>query len=103
MVSDPDLNHARECLEKTEFVVVQDLFLTETAQLAHVVLPGASFAEKDGTFTNTERRVQRVRKALSPVAVPARTGRSSAIWPEKWVQPALISHLPKRSWRKSTG
>jgi formate dehydrogenase alpha subunit len=67
MVSDPDLNHARECLEKAEFVVVQDLFLTETAQLAHVVLPGASFAEKDGTFTNTERRVQRVRKAIEPV------------------------------------
>jgi formate dehydrogenase major subunit len=66
MVSDPDLNHARECLEKAEFVVVQDLFLTETAQLAHVVLPGASFAEKDGTFTNTERRVQRVRKAIEP-------------------------------------
>ena len=67
MVSDPDLNHVRECLEKTEFLVVQDLFLTETAQLAHVVLPGASFAEKDGTFTNTERRVQRVRKAIEPV------------------------------------
>jgi formate dehydrogenase alpha subunit len=67
MLSDPDLNHARECFEKAEFVVVQDLFLTETAQLAHVVLPGASFAEKEGTFTNTERRVQRVRKAIEPV------------------------------------
>ena len=47
--------------------MVQDIFLTETAQLADVVLPGASFAEKDGTFTNTERRVQRVRKAIAPV------------------------------------
>jgi formate dehydrogenase alpha subunit len=67
MVSDPDLNHVRHCLEQTEFLVVQDIFLTETAQLAHVVLPGASFAEKDGTFTNTERRVQRVRQAIKPV------------------------------------
>jgi predicted molibdopterin-dependent oxidoreductase YjgC len=67
MVSDPDLNHVRHCLEQTEFLVVQDIFLTETAQLAHVVLPGASFAEKDGTFSNTERRVQRVRQAIKPV------------------------------------
>ncbi len=67
MVSDPDLNHVRHCLEQTEFLVVQDIFMTETAQLAHVVLPGASFAEKDGTFTNTERRVQRVRQAIKPV------------------------------------
>ena len=54
--------------------MVQDIFLTETAQLAHVVLPAASFAEKDGTFTNTERRVQRVRKAIPPV------GQSKADW-----------------------
>jgi len=67
MVSDPDLNHVRHCLEQTEFLVVQDIFLTETAQMAHVVLPGVSFAEKDGTFTNTERRVQRVRQAIKPV------------------------------------
>ena len=64
MLSDPDLNHVKEALENTEFLVVQDIFLTETAQLADVVLPAASFAEKDGTFTNTERRVQRVRKAV---------------------------------------
>lgn len=67
MMSDADINHARHCLEKAEFLVVQDIFLTETAQLAHVVLPGVTFAEKDGTFTNTERRVQRVRKAIEPV------------------------------------
>jgi predicted molibdopterin-dependent oxidoreductase YjgC len=59
------LKHARKSLEKLEFLVVQDIFMTETAQLAHVVLPSASFAEKDGTFTNTERKVQRVRKAVS--------------------------------------
>ncbi len=67
MISDPDLNHVRHCLEQTEFLVVQDIFLTETAQMAHVVLPGTTFAEKDGTFTNTERRVQRVRKAIEPI------------------------------------
>ncbi len=67
MVADPDINHARHCLEKAEFLVVQDIFLSETAQLAHVVLPGASFAEKEGTFTATDRRVQRVRQAIKPV------------------------------------
>ncbi len=55
----------RACLQKLEFLVVQDVFLTETAQLADVVLPAAVSAEKDGTFTNSERRVQRVRAAVS--------------------------------------
>ena len=64
MISDPDVNHVEQALEKIDFLVVQDIFLTDTAQLADVVLPAAAFAEKDGTFTNTERRVQRVRKAL---------------------------------------
>ncbi len=67
MMSDPDLNHVEDALEKLEFLVVQDIFLTETAQYADVVLPGATFAEKDGTFSNTERRVQRIRKAIDPV------------------------------------
>ncbi len=66
MLSDPDLSHVEEALKRTEFLVVQDIFLNETAQLADVVLPAASFAEKGGTFTNTERRVQRVRKAVDP-------------------------------------
>ncbi len=66
MISDPDLNHAEACLKNLEFLVVQDIFLTETAKLAHVVLPTASFAEKDGTFTNTERKVERVRRAVDP-------------------------------------
>lgn len=66
VISDPDSNHVRECLGKTEFLVVQDIFLSDTAQYAHVVLPSASFAEKDGTFTNTERRIERIRKALEP-------------------------------------
>ena len=67
VLSDADSNHVRKVLQALEFFVVQDIFLSETAQLADVVLPGVSFAEKDGTFTNTERRVQRVRKALEPV------------------------------------
>ncbi|MGB2936678.1 MAG: formate dehydrogenase subunit alpha [Phycisphaerae bacterium] len=66
MLSDPDVNHVEEALKALDFLVVQDIFLSETAQLADVVLPAAGFAEKDGTFTNTERRVQRVRKALDP-------------------------------------
>jgi formate dehydrogenase (NADP+) alpha subunit len=66
MLSDPDLNHVKKGLEALDFLVVQDIFLTETAELAHVVLPATSFAETDGTFTNTERRVQRVRKAVAP-------------------------------------
>jgi formate dehydrogenase alpha subunit len=67
VLSDPDAKHIEEALKKLDFLVVQDIFLTETAQFADVVLPGASFAEKDGTFTNTERRVQLVRKALEPI------------------------------------
>ena len=65
-LSDPDICHVREALESVEFLVVQDIFLSETAQYAHVVLPGAAFAEKIGTFTNTERRVQLVRRVLPP-------------------------------------
>lgn len=67
VLSEPDSRHVREALDRAEFVVAQDIFLTETAELADVVLPAASFAEKDGTFTNTERRVQRIRKAVEPV------------------------------------
>jgi len=66
LVSDPDLNHARKCLESLDFLVVQDIFLNETAMLADVVLPASCFAEKDGTFSNSERRVQLVRKAVFP-------------------------------------
>jgi formate dehydrogenase alpha subunit len=66
MLSDPNLNHAKKSLENLDFLVVQDIFMTETAQMADVVLPTASFAEKEGTFVNTERKVQRVRKAIDP-------------------------------------
>jgi len=66
VLSDADINHVRKALENLDFLVVQDIFLTETAELADVVLPAAAFAEKEGTFTNTERRVSRVRKAIEP-------------------------------------
>ncbi len=66
--TDPDSNAVREALEKLDFLCVLELFLTETARFADVVLPGASFFEKDGTFTNGERRVQRVRAVVPPVA-----------------------------------
>ena len=66
-LSEPCVRKCQGALEELEFLVVQDLYLTETAKLAHVVLPACSFAEKDGTYTNTERRVQRVRAALEPL------------------------------------
>jgi formate dehydrogenase major subunit len=66
LVTDPDLHHVGEALKRLDFLVIQDIFFTETAALADVILPGAAFAEKDGTFTNTERRVQMVRKAVEP-------------------------------------
>lgn len=71
VLTDPNANHIKSGLDNLEFLVVHELFLTETAEYADVVLPAASFAETDGTFTNTERRVQRVRKAID--ALPGRT------------------------------
>jgi formate dehydrogenase alpha subunit len=67
VLSDPNAGHVQKALKKLDFLIVQDIFLTETACLADVVLPATTFAEKDGTFTNTERRVQLVRKAVAPV------------------------------------
>jgi len=67
VLSEPEAKHAIEALQRLELLIVQDCFLTETAQLAHIILPSTTYAEKDGTFTNTERRVQRVRKAIEPV------------------------------------
>ncbi len=68
VLTDPNSNHIRSGLDRLEFLVVQELFLTETAAYADVILPAASFAETNGTFTSTERRVQRVRKAIEPLA-----------------------------------
>lgn len=64
ILSEADSNHVKKALDRLDFFVVQDIFMTETARYADVILPASSFAEKDGTFTNTERRVQRVRKAI---------------------------------------
>ncbi len=74
LLSEPFLAHAEEAIERLKFLVVQEIFMTETAALANVVLPSTSFAEKEGTFTNSERRVQRVRQAIAPV------GHSRADW-----------------------
>lgn len=74
ILSEPNVSHLEEGMNKVEFVVVQDIFLTETARFADVVLPGACFAEKDGVFTNSERRVQRVRKGVEP------PGRARSDW-----------------------
>jgi predicted molibdopterin-dependent oxidoreductase YjgC len=66
IISDPDVSHAEDWFRGLEFLAVQDLFLTETARYADVVLPGAAFAEKVGTYVNTERRIQRTYKAIDP-------------------------------------
>lgn len=67
VMSDPDSNHVKHAIECTEFFMAIDIFPTPTTALAHLLLPGASFAEVDGTFSNSERRVQRVRKAIEPI------------------------------------
>ncbi|MCP4427503.1 MAG: formate dehydrogenase subunit alpha [Chloroflexi bacterium] len=67
MMSEPNQNHTRAAIEALEFLVVQDIFINETGAMADVILPAVSFAEKDGTFTNSDRRVQRVRQAVPPV------------------------------------
>jgi formate dehydrogenase alpha subunit len=84
LLSNPDLKRLEKAFARLECLIVQDIFLTETALLAHIVLPSASFAEKDGTFTNTERRVQRVRRAIAPV------GESRADW---WITAELGRRL----------
>ncbi len=66
-MTDPDVNHARHCLEAGEFVVLQEIFPSETSAMADILLPGVSWAEKAGTFTNTERRIQLIRRAVDPV------------------------------------
>jgi formate dehydrogenase major subunit len=81
--SDPNTNHVTAALEALDFLVVQDLFLNETAAYAHVFLPGTSFLEKDGTFTNAERRINRVRPAMAP-----RTG-----WHEWQVAAAIATAM----------
>ena len=87
LLSEPDLNHARKALEQLDVLVVQDLFLHETAERAHVFLPAAAFAEKEGTFTNSERRVQRVRRILDP------PGEARPDW---WITAELARRVARR-------
>jgi formate dehydrogenase alpha subunit len=67
VMSDPDASHVRKCLEQIDFLVLQELFPSETSKYADVLLPGVSFAEKEGTFTNTERRIQKLNKIIEPI------------------------------------
>ncbi|CAB1059077.1 NAD-dependent formate dehydrogenase alpha subunit @ selenocysteine-containing [Olavius sp. associated proteobacterium Delta 1] len=78
MLTDPNQNHTREALERLEFLVVQDIFATDTTALADVILPGVAFAEKNGTFVNSDRRVSRVRKAVDP------PGKARQDWEVLW-------------------
>jgi formate dehydrogenase alpha subunit len=87
LLSEPYIAHTEEAVAHLDFLVVQDIFLNETAARAHVVLPATSFAEKDGTFTNSERRVQRVRQAIAPV------GDSRPDW---WITSELARRVGKR-------
>lgn len=87
VMSDPDTKHIRHCLESLDFLVLQEIFPSETAAYADVMLPGASFAEKTGTFTNTERRVQMVRQAIEPL------GDSKPDW---WILSELAKKLMVR-------
>jgi len=87
LLSEPDLHHAEKAIGQLDFLVVQDLFLHETAERAHVFLPAASFAEKEGTFTNSERRVQRVRQALPPA------GQARPDW---WITSELAKRVGRR-------
>jgi formate dehydrogenase alpha subunit len=83
MMSEPNQQHTRHALEQLELLVCQDIFINETGEMADVILPATSFAEKDGTFTNTDRRIQRCRKAVEPV------GNSRPDW-------EIISDLARR-------
>jgi formate dehydrogenase alpha subunit len=87
MLAEPDLHHTDKALRQLDCLVVQDLFMHETAELAHVFLPAAAFAEKEGTFTNSERRVQRVRKALDP------PGQARPDW---WISCELAKRVARR-------
>jgi formate dehydrogenase alpha subunit len=87
LLSEPDLNHAQKAIAQLDCLVVQDLFMHETAEQAHVFLPAAAFAEKEGTFTNSERRVQRVRGAIEP------PGEARPDW---WITAELARRVARR-------
>lgn len=96
--SDPNTQHVEAALTALECLVVQDIFLNETAKFAHVFLPGASFLEKDGTFTNAERRISRVRRAMPP-PVERQTGKER--WP--WLTRLAVTSnmiIRRKLWMK---
>ena len=101
IMSDPDTNHIRHCLEECDFIVLQEIFPTETAPYADVLLPGVSFAEKNGTFTNTERRIQLVRKALQPIGDAHEDWQIIADLAEKMLAEGerVESDAPYSSWK----
>ena len=92
ILSEANATHVEEALDRLEFFVVQDIFLSETARFADVILPAATFAEKDGTFTNTERRVQQIRKAIEPV------GASKPDW---WITSEIAKRLGAKGFEYS--
>jgi len=94
LLAEPDLHHVEKAFRQLDCLVVQDLFLNETGDLAHVFLPAAAFAEKDGTFTNSERRVQRVRRAIDP------PGQAEADW---WITCELAKRIARRLGRPVSG
>ena len=100
--SDPNTQHIEAALRAMECVVVQDLFLNETAKFAHVFLPGSTFLEKDGTFTNAERRIQRVRKVMPPVAGMADWEITHGARRTRWAIRCTTT-IRRRSWTKSPG
>ena len=95
MLTDPNQNHTREALERMEFLVVQDIFPTETTAYADVVLPGVAFAEKEGTFVNSDRRVGRVRKAVDP------PGEARQDWEILWEVAGRMGY-PIKSYRNES-
>ena len=91
IMTDPDTNHIRHCMEELDFLVLQEIFPSETSVYADILLPGVTFAEKTGTFTNTERRIQLVRKAIEPI------GDSRQDW---WITTEIAKRVMKYSSRK---
>jgi formate dehydrogenase major subunit len=100
--SDPNTQHVTAALAAMECLVVQDLFLNETAKFAHVFLPGSSFLEKDGTFTNAERRISRVRKVMPPLAGKADWETTLALAARARL-PDALRPTRRRSWTRSRG
>ena len=90
--SDPNTKHVVAALSAMECVVVHDLFLNETANYAHVFLPGSTFLEKDGTFTNAERRIQRVRKVMTAAQRLGRLGGHASASPRRWASTMHYNH-----------